>query len=336
MNYKSPIPVLQYAGSTQDKPDANDLLKIQKRLLVELEHSGGTLKVGEQSLYKDEILTMIDDLKQENSFLFHQWIAANPALLALIERGVLPTSGPLINPILKQRPEFAQFKVFITPYLVQPVSKGINQVFLKHSFVAARRYLSIQYLLDKSHFDELFGKLRQSLQAMADDIKRTEKKEIAFAPGNFNFVNGDFVDFLNELPEGLANFREVFAVSLINISVDAQHQHADFCQRIYSYLQVLNCSEATKKVIQQNRSVFNRDEEQEVGSDGGSNSGWGVVGGVFFFLLAMVRMCVRLSDDDYSYTGPKHPEPAANIEYACQTTALPTAISAVEVKLQAQ
>jgi hypothetical protein len=301
MQYRSPIPVLQYAGAPQEQPDINALLRIQKRLLIELDHGGtGSLQVGTQSLTKDDILTLIEDLKQQQSYVFHQWIYDNPRLLALLENGTTPGVGLLYDRNLSYRAEFKQFKVFISPYLVQPVGKGLNQAVLKRDFTTARAFLSARNLLDAAFFDETFGKVGHSLKSIADEMKRTERKEIAFVPDHYSFVDGSFIDFLNDLPEALSQYREMLAIALINLSVEVQHTHADFCQRIYTYLQGLNCSAETKRIIMQNRAIFNRHEEQQeaTSTDSGSRSGCGSTIGIVFFIITILRILINLADDD--------------------------------------
>lgn len=308
MQYRSPIPVLQYAGAPQEQPDVNGLLRIQKRLLVELDHGGtGSLPIGTQSLTKDDILTLIEDLKQQQSFLFHQWIYDNPRLLALLEKGTAPGGGPLYDRNLSYRAEFRQFKIFVSPYLVQPVGKGVNQAVLKRDFATARAFLSARHLLEPTFFDDTFGKLGHSLKSLAEEIKRTERKEINFVPGHYGFVDGTFVDFLNDLPEALSQYREMLAIAFINLSVEIQNTHPDFCQHIYSYLQGLNCSQETKRIIMQNRAVFNRHQEKQEASSnrGASRTGCGAFVGIAFFIITLLRVLINIADDDdQGYTPP--------------------------------
>ena len=310
MQYRSPIPVLHYAGAPQEQPDVNNLLRLQKRLLIELDHGGtGSLQVGTQSLTKDDILTLIEDLKQQQSYLFHQWIYDNPRLLTLLEKGAAPTAGPLYDRNLSYRAEFRQFKIFISPYLVQPVGKGINQAFLKRDFSTARSFLLARHLLESTFFDDTFGKLGHSLKSLAEELKRTERKEINFVPDHYGFVDGTFVDFLNDLPEALSQYREMLAIALINLSVEIQRTHADFCQRIYSYLQGLNCSPETKRIIMQNRAIFNRHQEKQetTSSSSNSRSGCGAGIGITFFIITLLRVLISLGDDDdHGYTPPNY------------------------------
>ncbi|MBT1687669.1 hypothetical protein [Dawidia soli] len=308
MQYRSPIPVLQYAGAPQEQPDVNSLLRIQKRLLVELDHGGtGSLPIGTQSLTKDDILTLIEDLKQQQSFLFHQWVYDNPRLLALLEKGTAPGGGPLYDRNLSYRAEFRQFKIFVSPYLVQPVGKGVNQAVLKRDFATARAFLSARHPLEPTFFDDTFGKLGHSLKSLAEEIKRTERKEINFVPGHYGFVDGTFVDFLNDLPEALSQYREMLAIAFINLSVEIQTTHPDFCQHIYSYLQGLHCSQETKRIIMQNRAVFNRHQEKQEASSnrGGSRTGCGAFVGIAFFIITLLRVLINIADDDdQGYTPP--------------------------------
>lgn len=269
--------------------------------MIELDHGGtGSLQVGTQSLTKDDILTLIEDLKQQQSYVFHQWIHDNPRLLALLEKGTAPGVGLLYDRNLSYRAEFKQFKVFVSPYLVQPVGKGLNQAVLKRDFTTARAFLSARNLLDAAFFDETFGKVGHSLKSIADEIKRTERKEINFVASHYSFVDGAFIDFLNDLPEALSQYRETLAIALINLSVEVQHTHADFCQRIYTYLQGLNCSAETKRIIMQNRAIFNRHEERQeaTASEGGSRSGCGSTIGIAFFIITILRVLINLADDD--------------------------------------
>src|SRR5262245_12740167 len=88
MQYKSPIPLIHHAGFEHTRLDTAAVLKIQKRLLVELDHTGeGIIHVGNQVFTKDDILTLTEEIKDQQVLLFHNWIFDNKHLLALLENG---------------------------------------------------------------------------------------------------------------------------------------------------------------------------------------------------------------------------------------------------------
>lgn len=256
MQYKSPIPLLQYAGMRLDDVSADSLHRARRRLLVELDLSGQSLQIEGETYTKDDIIAQLDALKTSNHLVLHDLIYRHKRLYHFLTTGQIGGNEPLYDANLKYHPGFETLATFISPYLVAPLSKGLHQAFLSRDFSQADVLLNLAGLVIAAHRDEVFGKLRHAMASLIADVRELIQQPDRFTPGFFGFLSVPFIQFLNNLPEDLQATRDTLAQVLVNLSVDIRNTQLASCKLLYSHLINLKCREDIAKVIRENQLIF--------------------------------------------------------------------------------
>jgi hypothetical protein len=296
MQYRSPFALLYLTGNFPASWDDSGLLRIQKQLLVELEHhGGGILRGGGKEWTKDDILKLISMLRQVEERKFHQWIYENPALLLLVEEGLVSEESPLYHPGLVADPNFESFQAFISPYLVDPVSRGLQQSLAQLDFAVARQFLEATTLLIPARAEEILAKLSPWLQALARMFRRVEAGDEPFDSQRLGYIiTPEFIALLNALPASVADRREWLTVNLINLVVKIGTTDIAFSHRTYKCLLDLHCAPDIRRALIFNYSNFKAQMPtvvaRKVYHDVGRRFAWTVtrVLGVFIGLCILV------------------------------------------------
>ena len=257
MQYRSPFTILYLTGNFPGSWDDTGLLRVQKQLLLELEHhGGGMLQIGEEVWTKDDILKLIDALRPAEERMFHQWIYENPALLLLLEQGIVSEEGPLYNPALAGDPGFESFKAFVSPYLVESVGRGMSQSFAQQDFATVRQFLEATTLLVPARAEEILARLIHVLKPLSHAPGRVTTGEEPFNSQRFEYITPDFIVLLNALPESVADFREWFAIEVMNMLVKIGITDIGFSHGVYKCLLVLHCEPDLRAALVDNYTSF--------------------------------------------------------------------------------
>ncbi|MBT1687670.1 hypothetical protein [Dawidia soli] len=259
MRYRSPFSLLYLNGYRPDPGSWDEawILRIQKDLLLELEHhGGGMLQIEKEGWTKDDILKLTDALRPSEERMYHQWISADPALLRLLERGQVSDKGPLYNPALADHPAFESFQSFVSPYLAESIGRALSQAFAQYNFSGVRRLLEATALLTTAHVEEVQARLAGLLEDLAHALRRVEMGEEAFDRERFGrFVTPDFITLLNGLPESQAALREWLSVGLVNVLAKKVAGFA-FSRKAYKCLLEMQCPPHVRQVLLSNYRSF--------------------------------------------------------------------------------
>jgi hypothetical protein len=315
MQYRSPFSILYLTGNFPDSWDDTGLLRVQKQLLLELEHhGGGMLQIGEEVWTKDDILKLIDALRPAEEHMFHQWIYENPALLLLLEQGIVSEEGPLYNPVLVGNPGFESFQAFVSPYLVESVGRGMSQSFAQQDFATVRQFLEATTLLVPARAEEILARLMHVLKPLSHAPGRVTTGEEPFNSQQFGYITPDFIVLLNALPESIADFREWFAIELMNMLVKIGITDIGFSHGVYKCLLALHCEPDVREVLVANYTSFQEETPElavgKVYSDLGVGCALTVarVLGVVIGLCILVYGLMKLFDVD-----PPTPDTRLNV-----------------------
>ncbi|MBT1698101.1 hypothetical protein KK083_14505 [Fulvivirgaceae bacterium PWU4] len=289
MQYKSPIPLLRYAGIDIRNIDVAQLNKAKKALLTELDISENkSLLVDGDELTKDDIISIFDDVKDQQVLQFHQWIHNSPRLLKLIRDGEVDAGkkGIFFDSSWRYHRDFDAFREFVSPYLAQPLAKAIDRAFRARKLKEAELIMAEHYLISDFYFDETFGRLNRSLNTLAKEIKACEPGSTSLQRLHFEYIKRAFIDFLNALPEQLSSDRKTIVTSLINLSVKIQHKEPQFCYDLYLILKKVKCDPDTREIITHNLEIFVRYKNEKENA-----SPWRFVGLAILLLSVLARAC---------------------------------------------
>lgn len=293
MQYRSPFSILYLTGNFPASWDDTGLLRVQKQLLLELEHhGGGTLSIGEEVWTKDDILKLIDALRPAEERMFHQWIYENPALLLLLEQGLVSEDGPLYNPALTGDPRFESFQAFVSPYLVESVGRGMSQSFVQQDFATVRQFLEATTLLVPARAEEILARLIHMLKPLSHAPGRVTTGEEPFNSQAFRYITPDFIALLNALPESVADFREWFSIELINMLVKIGITDIGFSHGVYKCLLVLHCEPDVREVLVANYTNFQTEAPELVVGKVYSDLGRGCARTVAWVLGIIIGLCI--------------------------------------------
>lgn len=289
MQYKSPVPLLRYAGIDIKNIHVAQLNKAQKELLTELDISENkSLLIEGDELTKDDIISIFDDVKDRQVLQFHQWIHDSPKLLKLIRDGEVDVGkkGIFFDPSWRYHRDFDAFKEFVSPYLAQPLAKAIDQAFRTRKLKEAELIMAERYLVSDLYFDETFGRLSRSLNTLAKEIKACEQGSTSLQRLHFEYIKRAFIDFLNALPEQLSSDRKTIVTNLINLSVKVQRKEPQFCYDLYLVLKKVKCDPETQEIITHNLEIFISHKNQKENA-----SPWRFVGLAILLLSVLARAC---------------------------------------------
>lgn len=289
MQYKSPMPLLRYAGVDVRKIDVAKLNRAQKELLTEVDIAESkSLLIDGDELTKDDIIFIFDELKDTQTLQFHQWIYDSPRLLKLIQHDEMEVSkkGIFFDRSWSYHGNFSAFKEFISPYLAQPLAKAIDRAFQAKKFNEAELMMADHYLIWDAYFDETFGRLRRSLRSLVQEIKTCRQGGAAFHRLNLDYINRAFIGFLNALPEQLSSDRKAIVAALIDLSVEVQHREPQFCHDLYLVLKKVKCDQETQKIISENLAICEGAKNKKENA-----SPWRFIGMAIFLLTVLMRAC---------------------------------------------
>lgn len=294
MNYQNPLVVLNLPADFEATP-AN-LQRLQKRLLAEFELQerprvdfSGTL------LDRQELINLLDSLKDTERFSYHQRIAQNPLLLNFLSKGDLALFRDQSElPQLTEEARAADYQgfwAFLTPYFAERFGERLYTALHHRSLATAQSLLQHDLPIEAESmglaYQKAYRYLRQQLRALAEQAKR---------PTEFSrnrslqeqYIGEDWIKILNHLPLYFAELRTEYALLFEDLCFDLYQRYAK--QRLARKLMQAALS------IDSNESVQYRLDylAKQMGSNTASNAAnffyilRFVLLGVGFFILLMV------------------------------------------------
>ncbi|MCU0419523.1 MAG: hypothetical protein MUC38_07675 [Cyclobacteriaceae bacterium] len=296
MNFKSPLALLRHAQTDSKAIQQADLLKAQKRLLIELDlENAGYLLIENERYTRNDILELLNTALPANHFLFFQWLEKNEGLKRLLT-GDTTAIEPVFDHTYRYHPSFAEFQQFLAPRLIPLLSKALHQSFVKKDFVTGKYLLTAAELLPDSATDQIFRKLRGALERLCTEVRDATNHPEKFVQENLRFIDYRFIQFLNAIPDNLKSIRDELAIVLVNLCVKIQtKKYNDFCHGIHQCLVGLNCEEHIKETIRQNLRVFGNQVNQATTPETKSFGYINVIIliALFLFLIPALRSCSK-------------------------------------------
>jgi hypothetical protein len=129
MQYQSPFKVLTPFLRHNESLTKLDFLSLKKRILAEFELSGKTsIAIDGNEFSKNEIILLIDNLKNEKFLNYHLTIAKLPGLLSLLEKNEIDKELSFYDPYYKNE----GFVSFLSPYLAKSLGVFLANLFDKY------------------------------------------------------------------------------------------------------------------------------------------------------------------------------------------------------------
>ena len=296
MKFQSPFSLLEDLGIDPQEVRMDNLPKLEKRLLLEIDLSGDTyLKAGKTTVTKDDILTLFEQLKKTQSLDFHRLLRDEyPKLDRFLRTGEFNDRKSIIGNVLEME-NLEGFRQFVSPYLVDAIRKQINLYFNKRDFRKAFRLLELTTLLTPEDHSHAFDKLAGSLNQLLEQIEFFAAGTVPLDLENYQFLYHDhFIQFMIELPPEFNASREKLAIRLNNLGVQYQKKELKYIYMIFMALRALKCSSTMKETIYSNSEILEESylprSEEEIDTDDNGFS-WFRVIGILSVLMTLIRAC---------------------------------------------
>ena len=308
--YQSPFALFKALDLDDDDLSPEGLKKLQKRLLLELDMVGGvSLRINNASLSKEDILKLSERLQAEaGNMQFHQRLADFPRLVELLEgrrfdperEASLALDDQFYNDVLLSQ----EFRAFLSPYLgpvILPLLKKsiIARDFNRHGIV----WLHLGETLTGEERAAFIDRLSHSLNGIVEEIARLEKNAVPLDKSAWTFLSGrPFYYYLNQLPEELSSFRNLFAYAVNDLVVAYQHKELNWCHYVMQGLLNLRTEGEIQTLIKENAQILKDNFKRRSKDNDGCFQGLGRgIGGVVVLIIlfrVILSGATCLKDDD--------------------------------------
>ncbi len=218
--------------------DKEHLALARKMLLAEIDLSDTqTLKKGNVELTKNDILNLFEDLKNSENLTYHTAVFADKVLLKFLEEFKIEDNPQQVSDYDRyaanavSRTRFANNPVYNESAFVEFIGvyfKDAFQIILQRAIEKQDRNTvklvmqNPRFMLYNQEFDA-FSRILLQLQGKEEDADglqyRIENRQNYTQEEVIAISNPNFIDCLNFLPDFFENFRDIYAISLINIGV---------------------------------------------------------------------------------------------------------------------
>lgn len=185
------------------------------RAVEQAYEAGRTFTSGKSSFTQLELSQMLSQLKDQVVIVFDQWICASPNMLNLLTEGEAGKND--FNPQLQGHFLFADFKRFVTPFLVPELKTLLDQNTEKNKLYVAS-YIPVlseegQFIIQEKLVRDLesnWKKLLKNLEKTSSSADFNEKVKYFFLPPQVELINYFTKPFYSHKVRFIENAIELF------------------------------------------------------------------------------------------------------------------------------
>lgn len=251
MKYLNPLTFLtKMNGGPVDLRDSAALSLLRKKMLAEVELSDDKLlKANGQLFSKNDLLQFFDQLQSSHELIYHQQIAADPALLHFLETGEM--KGRIADHVLYKDPSFL---FFIAPYY-EPLFTVAILNSLKNQDVRTMEYLFAgPLLLDGAYTTVSYQRVLRYLTVMDNELKAVvdELNNGGAYIWKYlvRFANPTVIRQLNTLPEEFNKWRSDYGISMINLALAVYMKDFKRGQQVLELVEQLHTTDYVQERVQ--------------------------------------------------------------------------------------
>ena len=307
MPYQSPLHILDSLHITPDELTPEGITRLRKKLLAEFSLSSNiTIDVNGQAYTKDEILKVIDQLKEVDNLVLHKAIFSRKPLLDWLEnpqKGFFPQD--LAQEVLDKNLE----NDFYQSMLQYSMAEYVKVHFKKRHFTRLQMAVNFWENLQEEYRYEIHDVIYNEIQVVIDEIEyASQNLNISENKERFGFISEpQWTDFLNNLPANFEGIREAYCYAAVNYTVTIQRKDRKWTYEISSQLDQTLCDGSIKDTISSNHSIY-ADNYHGTSSSTEDSSSWSWVARIIFFVIfGLVRMSScdnHSSSNNNSYSVP--------------------------------
>lgn len=305
MTYQSPLHILESLDIKPDDLNPEGITRLRKKLLAEFNLSTEiTIQIKDKSYTKDEVLKLIDKLKNLESLGIHKFIFERKKLLNWLEDdtfNTFPTDG--IKETLLEFPTEEWFHTIIKDRLID----FIKLCFRRQSFDTIIRLFdfseSLYFGYNYTTHEEVYGFISQLINDIhqATSIANPTQDRLSFG----FIADPKWTDFLNLLPEGFEEIRDAYLAATVNYTVAIQRKNLTFTYEIsYQLFQTICNDDSLKRIIDSNNKAFESNYKRS-GTYSSENKEFTFSWFYVIILLGIMRACFSYSNHTSTYSDYK-------------------------------
>lgn len=224
MTYRNPITTLGLP--TNLLPSSFELHRIKKRLLAEFEiQEAARIDFNGESFDRQEVLALLDSLKQAEVWSYHIRIAKQPRLLAFLTTGELELfrDQHLLEELAKRAKdeEFKGFWQFLAPYFATQFDEQLHAALRYQAAGTAQTLLSKPLPLSEAFLSSAYRKAYRFLRQEVLDLEELSDSYYRFIKERRlekQYLGEEKIKTLNLLPNYFASLRSEYALKFEDIS----------------------------------------------------------------------------------------------------------------------
>ncbi|MEO7311707.1 MAG: hypothetical protein ABIX01_14985 [Chitinophagaceae bacterium] len=307
IHYISPLLMLNLDGKTSF--DKKDLLLAKKKMLAELELSGGTtIDFKGKAFSKNDIVVFFDQLHQTEELAFHQAVAADTTLLHFLEgRGLLLLHRFAQQPLYLQ----AAFIEWISPWFAFAFSKAAKECFKKSDTEGWNYLMSLPLMMDLRHQEKCWMVLDSAMQENIEQLKELHDSGKAKLSARDEVQRIEklcdyrLVNMMVQLPENrFASQRDEYAFDMMQVLIDLFNaQNRTYALDTLRNAKVLAHSEYMQQQLQDKYDEMQaivRNKTYVKPGKGSTSSEWGGARAIFFFVFIIFKLITCNNEIDHS------------------------------------
>lgn len=307
MPYQSPLHILDSLHIAPDELTSVGITRLRKKLLAEFSLTTDiTIDVSGQFYTKDEILKIIDQLKELDNLVLHKAIFSRKPLLNWLEN---PQNYFFPLELAKEVLDENLESDFYQNTLQTSMSEYVKVHFRKRHFV--RQQMAIDFLsnLQEEYQYNVYDVLYAEIQIIIEEIEYAQKKpNIRENRESFGFISEpQWTDFLNNLPENFEETREAYCYAAVNYTVVIQRKDREWTYDISAQLDQILCEGSIRDTIRSNHLIYTENYHGTVLEEKSKSwSGWiWIVFMVVRFLFYANSCSNHSSSNRDSYSNPQ-------------------------------
>ncbi|MDR6562756.1 MULTISPECIES: hypothetical protein [unclassified Arcicella] len=289
MPYQSPLHILDSLNIEPDELVVEDINRLRKKILAEFSLSTDiSIKLNDKSYTKDEVLKIIDQLKEVDNLSLQKEIFKRKPILDWLEnptRFIFPADS--LNELLQDYPS----NDFLQNTIQEAALEYVKLNFRKRLFEKHEAVFDLLNTFDEKYsyavYDYLYLEIIQIIEDIDEAISspnlRTNKEA-------FDFITSPtWTDFLNNLPAYFEEIRNKYCHSVIGYTVAIQRKDKEWTYEISTQLNQTICDESLQEVISKNHQIYS-DNYHNTHHDNETNKSYNWVYWVIVILVNIVRM----------------------------------------------